>query len=69
LAKRSLIRFVDDVDNPWILSISTGIYLLSMDIYPDASGCIHGSPHFGLPIDLWVVVEKPVIPQDYALLA
>jgi hypothetical protein len=24
---------------------------------------------FGLSIDLWVVVAKPVIPQDHALLA
>jgi len=28
---------VDDVDNPWISSISTRIYPPSMDIYPDAS--------------------------------
>jgi hypothetical protein len=47
LAKSSLISFVDDVDNPWISSISTRIYPSSMDIYPDASGCIHGSPYSG----------------------
>ena len=28
---------MDDVDNPWISSISTRIYPPSMDIYPDAS--------------------------------
>jgi hypothetical protein len=37
LAKSSLISFVDDVDNPWISSISTRIYPPSMDIYLDAS--------------------------------
>jgi hypothetical protein len=42
LAKSSLVSFVDDVDNPWISSISTRIYPPSMDIYPDASRCIHG---------------------------
>ena len=33
------------MDNPWISSISTRIYPPSTDIYPDASGCIHGSPY------------------------
>ncbi len=39
---------MDDVDNPWILSISTKIYPLSTKIYPDAPGYIHGSPYLRL---------------------
>jgi hypothetical protein len=38
-----------------------------------AGGALGGAARhldiFGLPIDLWVVVAKPVIPQDDALLA
>jgi hypothetical protein len=42
--KKGFNVFVDTMDNPWISSISMRIYPSSMDIYPDASGCIHGSP-------------------------
>jgi hypothetical protein len=58
LAKSSLISFVDDVDNPWISSISTRIYPPSMDIYPDASRCIHGSPYSEQAAYFWKGINK-----------
>ena len=45
LTNSSLNDCMDDVDNPWILSISMKIYPLSVDIYPDTAGYIHDSPY------------------------
>ena len=51
---------MDDVDNPWISSISTRIYPPSMDIYPDASRCIHGSPYITVILEFESITIKAI---------